>query len=1180
MSLYATVFSKIRSRSCDSRRHGFALVVTVSLMVLLTLVAVGLLSLSAITLRGASQEQAMSTARANARMALMVALGELQKHAGPDRRVTGPGTLGGDEVRNPHWTGVWSTVGEDTLPVWLVSGNEARSPGDLDQLEAYPTRYFQPGDDPGEGWQVLHSATESGAEVSAPPVLIDDGSTVSSRYAWWISDEGTKARVDVRAPDTPPRTESERLVRSHGSQENGIRQIDPRFDGLGPLERNVDKRRILTHDSIDLCGGGPGLAREFIHDLTTGGYGLPVNVVEGGMKADLSLAFDSSQRNSGYAEAIMGATPSEIAIKSARVHDFGNIRRPERFFLVSELSLDGRLPVGPNWGIAYNYHHLWRNIRRGQIPFVEMNPQPRSDLRTNNWPPYRNLNRGAWKNDRQHTNTTVTPVISMLQVGFRLSAERKGENSYQVQLQMKPVIGIWNPYNARLQDASYYIDWALYPYLRVGVEAPGQRQYHPRTWMREHWLARGNAGPGSLDRWLRLETPSIDLEPGEIRLFSVDRRADLRNSNQLVSRWNEEGAFVFDLQHAGGEEGMPAGSPVIVPRGSRVWYEELLLEDSQHPETLERFGDTYVDGVSASWLTFKTGGDATLNRTSDLWQTPTSTERGRLPYLIPEPVRAGAAGIVSASPRLSVESLATSPLHIGTWRWVSRNASDAENDTQDLRGWIDTNPRYAATNPMWDGSRTGEGSSVPYEGWFFLSPFIGGSHDDVYDGGPPNRGKVAEGQNEVPSFPEASLAGGRYRGFGGYSSDTSGQSHVILYDVPRGPLVSLGQLQHAQFSRYGYEPGFAFGNSYANPRIPLDQIQVENFMEIEDFTMFDLSYGLNRELWDGYFFSTIGRDYLGSSGSRRLDDWFDLDLLASGKQSLPNPRHRLVPQPGDSSFEDILKPAGENGSRALAARVAIDGAFNVNSTSVEAWKAVLSSMADFEFPVLSLRDGSTSWSQPTGIRFPSMGHVAGGEGWQDGDGPLKPDFWRGYRRLSSEELDALAKEIVREVRLRGPFRSFAGFVNRDPDSSDDNQQRKGPLQAALDRALNSDLGGAIGGTASKPQGRHFSEAVDAESEAAGFAGYLMQGDVLQSLAPVLQVRSDYFRIRASGECRDREGRVIARAVCEAYVQRSADFIDPRDLPEAGPDELVSFVNQRFGRRFRIQSFRWVSAEEI
>ncbi len=64
---------------------GFALVVTLSLMVLLTLLAVGLLSLSAVALRGSSQGEAMALARGNARLAMMLALGELQKHAGPDR---------------------------------------------------------------------------------------------------------------------------------------------------------------------------------------------------------------------------------------------------------------------------------------------------------------------------------------------------------------------------------------------------------------------------------------------------------------------------------------------------------------------------------------------------------------------------------------------------------------------------------------------------------------------------------------------------------------------------------------------------------------------------------------------------------------------------------------------------------------------------------------------------------------------------------------------------------------------------------------------------------------------------------------------------------------------------------------------------------------------------------------
>lgn len=81
---------------------GFALVVTVSMMVLLTLVVVATLSLSTITLRAVDQDAAQLVAKANARLALTLAIGALQENAGPDQRVTATADLAGKGSSNPN----------------------------------------------------------------------------------------------------------------------------------------------------------------------------------------------------------------------------------------------------------------------------------------------------------------------------------------------------------------------------------------------------------------------------------------------------------------------------------------------------------------------------------------------------------------------------------------------------------------------------------------------------------------------------------------------------------------------------------------------------------------------------------------------------------------------------------------------------------------------------------------------------------------------------------------------------------------------------------------------------------------------------------------------------------------------------------------------------------------------
>ena len=70
------------------RKNGFALIVTLSLMILLTVVAVGLLSLSSISLRSSASSASLAEARQNARLSMILAIGQLQLLTGQDTRVT------------------------------------------------------------------------------------------------------------------------------------------------------------------------------------------------------------------------------------------------------------------------------------------------------------------------------------------------------------------------------------------------------------------------------------------------------------------------------------------------------------------------------------------------------------------------------------------------------------------------------------------------------------------------------------------------------------------------------------------------------------------------------------------------------------------------------------------------------------------------------------------------------------------------------------------------------------------------------------------------------------------------------------------------------------------------------------------------------------------------------------
>lgn len=181
---------------------GFSLIITISLMVLLSLVAVGLLSLSSTVLRASGAELDERIARANARLALQMAIGQLQKFAGEDRRITmaadqisddGAGSQPSASIGFRHWTGVYEAW-DDELELrpepnhltWLVS-----NPSQGGLAENAPVS----GASLGQSVTIVGNGTAGpnpNLHVNAPLMMIGQN---EGGLAWWTGDQGLKAAL-------------------------------------------------------------------------------------------------------------------------------------------------------------------------------------------------------------------------------------------------------------------------------------------------------------------------------------------------------------------------------------------------------------------------------------------------------------------------------------------------------------------------------------------------------------------------------------------------------------------------------------------------------------------------------------------------------------------------------------------------------------------------------------------------------------------------------------------------------------------------------------------------------------------------------------------------------------------------------------------------------------------------
>lgn len=311
-----------------------------------------------------------------------------------------------------------------------------------------------------------------------------------------------------------------------------------------------------------------------------------------------------------------------------------------------------------------------------------------------------------------------------------------------------------------------------------------------------------------------------------------------------------------------------------------------------------------------------------------------------------------------------------------------------------------------------------------------------------------------------------------------------------MFELPRQDLVSLASLQSAVLSS------------------PYSARQVGSV---------GTSDSLNN-VFDEYFLSTVPQ-----SGS-----WSEL----------PNTRMSRIHGATDAQL----------GSVDSAQYLSVDGSFNINSTSINAWAALLGSCRLDEWTFVD-EDATDTIDFDGGSVFPVYAQSAE-ETWQEGDVALTTEQ-RAYRRglisVTEPQLLAMATQIVAAIRLNGPYATLKEFID------------DGVIQDAIDydHSVNSL---EINFNASPEQ-----------------PGYLRQSDVLTVIAPFISVRSDTFLVRAYGDAvnpRDSTD-IWARAYCEAIVQR---------LPEKHASDTTAVMDPtdpaKFGRQFKVIAFRWMDANEI
>jgi hypothetical protein len=1132
-------------------------------------------------------------ARMNAKLGAMVALGDLQRYTGPDQRVTArsdillaPGLSG--PAGQQRWTGVWSSKANigDSLdaidglnnrqPKWLVSG--------LDP-DAYSLVVGDTADLATVGKSVIDkSASSTDDTVKAPKVeILGDNNAPAGHYAYWVSDEGVKARVNMADPhlvsaDPPAEAEYYRTAMaqvadptavSNSVGEQLLTSTSSRWkDGAQDPGKIGSLKNIPMFLEDDLPSGTDldEVNREFFHDFTVHSSGVLADTKDGGLKRDLSTA--------------LIALPEDL--------------KDELLFEPLDESPSLGDPGGPKWEQLADY------FRTAQSGSFVVNDKVKLRMPT-------------------AEGVGIAPVVTRWNFLFFPFAAYLGspldewrQSSYEYSLGVFPLITLWNPYDHDLDLPSIGVECE---FAKDAVIRVGDKSSSANTCTLDQ-MAKYYGG--ITNRWgLRFVTEATTIPAGRAITFTplLNSYYDRDDPTNNVLKPGSQGELVngfFSRPNPGSGGGefyqdaddrkpwklkqKPSVTTLSLLRDGKDIGLNQQVVNLYDLSTNSDFDETGVNLFKA--LTFRGMPSSVMNM--NIWTTRLNKaiNAGNNVLLTDPPqnfsdVVQGEGASVNApiqAPRIDYIDLGLWPRsnHICGVSAAMKFPLTKYDEDNELPTHLTFNQNF--TSPIFNQSIR---SKITYNN---------SNRYDLY-----TRGPVSSWSDRTKWRNYLSGTDETYSKVG-LSNDFNGNDSAIFYEIPTRPILGVGQLMQANlinvwqisdglFNNSGNAnittwgtnrqqayaiPLYAIGNSNNHFEIPLDQTKDKlsgliNGNEAIGVN-YDYSYELNAALWDGFFFS----GYDGTTSP------------------LPNSKLQL--------WDEGVGLAGLTDEKTAAANLMSQGAFNINSTSTAAWESILGAMR--EVAVIGNKGVQDSaqqkhnysraiepWDNSAGIIPSSIDDAI----TDPTDAQKKDTLISGFRSLTDGQIKELASAIVEEVRARSsavqldeggepvrhPFLTLADFINRSLRHDDDTYKRRGALQAAIDNTSINGLQAGNTGLWEAPDLKpvpNFGQG-DLELEerplSEGLSAFFMQADVLNKIGSMLHARSDTFTVRSYGSAQNEiNGSVDSQAYYEITVQRLPTYLDASLDSWELPGEGVLSLNNYFGRRYKIISERWLNVENI